>query len=281
MRKWRGICVILLSAALLFGCSSEKPSFTTGGGPIKVEDSVLNDAKTGLIAIGDGFVTPESVMNQTPCSVFAFWGELSKPDKPGKSIIFLDIELGDQLVRKILCEDDTALLYRDGTLYCVDLDGDGVEEILFHQFNGGCGGAGQYNAIVAKLEGEDLSLLYSSLAGQMDTGFSSSFTDGYQMTVVNAHTGYSLTFDAKEEHKMFFDENGKVKSQYSFFIDSFYEFEPKDVDGDGIYEIACKQYTDLLNHPDYVGNACSILKYNTDTQSFEVIDAWFEPYTEE
>ena len=54
----------------------------------------------------------------------------------------------------------------------------------------------------------------------------------------------------------------------------------KDVDGDGISEIICKQYSYYSYHNDYAGTACSVLKFNNQTQAFEVIDAWYEPNTE-
>jgi len=57
----------------------------------------------------------------------------------------------------------------------------------------------------------------------------------------------------------------------------FFSFEPKDTDGDGIYEIEGKQYTSLIGRADYVGTASCILKYNTQSKVFEVIDAWYEP----
>jgi hypothetical protein len=50
------------------------------------------------------------------------------------------------------------------------------------------------------------------------------------------------------------------------------------VDHDGVCEIVCRQYTSYISHSDYTGIAHSVLKFNTQTQKFEVIDAWFEPY---
>ncbi len=48
----------------------------------------------------------------------------------------------------------------------------------------------------------------------------------------------------------------------------------------GISEIVCKQYTSILSHADYTGTACSILKFDPVTRSFQVIDAWYEPNIE-
>ncbi len=68
---------------------------------------------------------------------------------------------------------------------------------------------------------------------------------------------------------------GSVIKQGDILSDSFSEFEPQDIDGDGVFEIVCLQYVSLLGHSDCIGNAKSILKFNSDTQKFAVITAEF------
>lgn len=65
-----------------------------------------------------------------------------------------------------------------------------------------------------------------------------------------------------------------------FMLDPFFIFEPIDRDNDGISEILCKQYTSIRDHADHTGTACTILKL-TPEQTFEVIEAWYEPNTTE
>ena len=50
-----------------------------------------------------------------------------------------------------------------------------------------------------------------------------------------------------------------------------------DVDKDGIFEISCKQYVSLSDHADYVGDAESVLKYNSIAKQFEVVQSAFSP----
>lgn len=62
-------------------------------------------------------------------------------------------------------------------------------------------------------------------------------------------------------------------------VDSFYEFVPQDVDGDGVYEIKGQQYTSLVGDADGIGIANTVLKYNQEKATFEVVDASFELLT--
>lgn len=285
MKKWRSICVILLGMALLFGCSEKQPQKTDDEkGAVQQKENEASETEATeeneppqIIegVTGEGFLTEESLETQSPCQVRLFRQE-QKLDYG--YTVFVEVTAGKRVLQKELGFSTPPALGDD--LYFADIDGDAIQEIIVHYDTGGCGGFGSFVSMVLKLENDEIHALLETY--EFDTGFSSSFADGYQMTVVNEHTGYSLAFDAKEHYSEgFFDENGKAKSQYSFFIDSFYEFAPQDVDKDGIYEIACKQYAHLQGHSDYVGDACSILKYNAETQTFEVIDAWFEPNTEE
>ena len=98
--------------------------------------------------------------------------------------------------------------------------------------------------------------------------------------IKNKFTGYSTILDLsgyKVYHGVYFDETGKPlnKNEENVLFDSFREFTPADVDGDGTFELVCLQYASLYCHADYIGDAKSVLKYNSDTKEFEVIKAEF------
>jgi len=176
------------------------------------------------------------------------------------------------------------------TMYIHDVDGDGREEVIIHQDVDMFGGAGQYRTMVFKITDNELKELFKSPTdgGLFDTGFRSSFLDGCNFQINNIYTGYSETFDFRnyDSKESFWDEKGHPYDWDDWdgwdgswlWVDSFCYLNPIDIDNDGVFEIACEQYSCLIDHSDYIGEAKSILKYNAETQVFEVVDAEFFLY---
>lgn len=169
------------------------------------------------------------------------------------------------------------------SLYFADLDGDKDNEIIVHECKGMSGGAGSWLARVYDFKDgfEEIFTSYDPDNYYFETGFSSTLLKGNKMRVENSFTGYSIEFEVKRESEEYFtewwyDEDGTPKD-HEFMVDSFNEFEPQDVDDDGVSEIVCRQYTSLYSHNDYVGSAISVLKVNAETKEFYVADAYFEP----
>ena len=224
-----------------------------------------------------------------------FITEKSKSDKDIRSVILLrDFErYGDEVYHDLFLavEADTKVIFKDLTynkitgaysekFYLNDIDGDSVEEIILHQCVGMSGGAGQYIARVFKVENDEIIEIFCSetkddSAKRWNTGFSGHPEDDFTFVITNRFTNakYSTGTDRPDRH----DANGKAVSKREIMVDSFNLFLPKDIDSDGICEIYCRQYTSDWGHADYTGDAISILKFNTEKQDFEVVDAWFEP----
>ena len=74
---------------------------------------------------------------------------------------------------------------------------------------------------------------------------------------------------------IFYDEYGNIINSESILCDSFNEFFPKDIDEDGIFEISCVQYVSLNGHSDYIGDAETVIKFNSESKQFEVVKALF------
>ena len=176
---------------------------------------------------------------------------------------------------------DAVVPFFTDTLEIGDIDGDGVDEILVQQDNGGVGGAGSYDSWVFKVGIQRMEPLFcTNREAQFDTGFESTLLDGYGLQITNRFTGYDQTFDIRASHPMMFDEAGNVKAEEKIFADCFSRFTFADPDGDGICEISCEQYVSLHTHVDYVGTAGSILKFDRERRIFTVADAWFSPREE-
>ncbi|MDE6519058.1 MAG: hypothetical protein K2K91_01160 [Ruminococcus sp.] len=186
---------------------------------------------------------------------------------------FLVVEDGEEKYTHELFKSHSDVMYTG------DIDGDGDDEIIVNQLVGVTGGVGSYYSYVFDYENGNITELFSSHMDDMfDTGFSSKLKDNYIVEFSNTFTGFSTEIDYYRNSNLFNDDgtvaNGKNDSDHAMF-DSFREFKPEDVDGDGICEILCLQFTAMNSHVEYVGDAQSYLKYNSDNKQFEVIKADF------
>lgn len=171
-----------------------------------------------------------------------------------------------------------------GRIYLRDFDGDGDDEIALQQTVAMSGGAGQYLSRVFNYSGGEIVEMFTSEGDEslyFDTGYTATVLKERRLRIDNSFTGFSMTLQYGEDQDeylnyWFYDENGEPKEP-SLWVDSFNEFIPEDRDGDGVYEIHCRQYTSLIGHSDYRGDAVSVLKYNNDSGKFEVIEAGFVP----
>ncbi len=201
----------------------------------------------------------------------------------GTSDLYLGIVSDGKMTLKPLkkWENQTSMT---GEIQLCDFDGDGDKEILLQETTGMTGGFGQYLSRIFDYRNKEINEIFSSakdVSTKFDTGFSATVMTECKLKITNSLTGYNETFDYSQaiggsHPKYWYDENGDPKD-LSLLVDSFYEFVPTDIDGDGIFEIKCRQYTSLLGHTDYVGSAVTVLKFNEYSVKFEVASASFEP----
>lgn len=168
-----------------------------------------------------------------------------------------------------------------------DVDGEEGEEIIVQQTTGATGGAGSYRSSVLKITDNEIKTIFSSDGlNPYNNGFSSKVEAPFTVKIINEFTDYELSLDYKDSEGYIggvFDKKGYPIQDSGYdevMFDSFYEFNPVDVDNDGVYELECLQYSSLYGHADYIGTAKSVLKYNSKTKSFKVIDAKFFPLVE-
>ena len=272
------IWIPLLCLLLLCGCAHQVSNEST-----KTTQSVLEDTNTSTeeirketieCAATEGLVTKESLKSNKPCQI-----RLTKQqenEETGYTLV-VEVDTGHTVLKKEL-DFEVIPLSHESMLHLGDVDGDEIKEILIHHNTGGVGGFGIWQTWVLKIEGNEIHTLFENF-DEFDTGFESRFLDGYQLEVENRFTGYSLVFGVKDSHKTYI-ANSIEMPDGNICLDPFCMFEPKDVDDDGICEIVCKQYSSIIGHADYTGTANSVLKFNLNTQLFEVVDAWYEPNTE-
>ncbi len=188
---------------------------------------------------------------------------------------YLEVNLGTDTIMK-----DLGGSFGDSIFIC-DIDGDNIDEIVFQQTKGMSGGAGQYDSSIFKITNGNIETIFNSDSmNKFDTGFFAKLKNGCQLEIRNNFTGYMKTFDLADNSKYclaYFDENEDPLCNETVLIDNFREFIPEDIDGDGVYEIACLQYLSIGGHSNYIGDAECFLKYNVQENDFEVVKAEFIP----
>lgn len=279
--------VILIMIALLCGCTAKNETKINKADPTIPETAPAETQKEEQTPpviesmTGEGFLTPESKESGEPCTVRILRIRDEAETEYEVYYLYLEVDTGTQVLQRKMAECFSFTGPRGDSMYFEDMDGDGTDELIFHHDTGGCGGAGSFRSWVLKVQGQELQVLFEDPKSNdplSDFGFKSRMIDGYQMEVTNSITGYQLVFEARRYEKYCFDENGKPTSDCPFIVDSlFYQFEPQDWDEDGISEIVAKRHTSIRGRSDGVGVACCVLKFNTDTQKFELIEAWYEP----
>lgn len=174
--------------------------------------------------------------------------------------------------------------------YLGDIDGDLLDEILAWTSYGN-GGSGAYENVIYRFENGVLNELYRGDYENhpIDTGFELLLNDGYQYTIQNKITGFSITFTDMTEHAItipHFEDDGTVsewvKSELPYSngenVRNYFRFEPIDIDEDGICEIIVEERFGFASGPRLgIGFAISGLKYDSITNSFIPVKSGFWP----
>jgi len=204
------------------------------------------------------------------------------------NILVLVIDIEGYVVITVLVEESYF-----SSFFLADIDGDGYAEILTRHDTGGNGGAGTHTTEIFKLSESELVKIFANPCWEeydcyaLDTGFKLTLSNGWNYTVDNIFTGFSISFSREiPEENPYFDEKGRVSSyakefnrEGTLYADPyFFIFEPVDVDNDGIFEIMTAQYTFLYGRSDDLGDAYTILSWNAASNEMEIIQAGYWSY---
>ena len=166
-------------------------------------------------------------------------------------------------------------------LKLADIDDDGVEEIfiLLSMHNHGAPGRGQNYSMIWKIYDNGIAEIFNG--DEFDNGFSAELKQGYLAEITNKFVEYSYEFDCSlDEDEFFFDEEGNPCYDDEYFTVSEVVFHPiwnfdiKDVNGDGKNEVMLKQWIWLADCTDMEMDAVTTIAFNDG--EFEVVDATVE-----
>lgn len=289
------VCLMLI-VLLLCSCTTETESITNETSPpVETQEAIPphqnltaqaaefdsdKDLRVSLPQIGLQDVVIQNAINDQLLDEGLYGNVLLLADDRGNFAddCYLAITTSD-MVYAYDC--DTAAMATE--IEVRDFDGDGYSEILLQQAVDAFGGAGQFFSRVFKFKNGSFETIFSSQIDNklIDTGFRLEVLENETFKITNSDFGYQETFKVHSEHREAFlpymyNENGDPDF-HPLWVDSFNEFKATDIDNDGVYEILGKQYSCLSYHNNWFGDCYTVWKYNNETESFEISDAWFEP----
>ena len=182
---------------------------------------------------------------------------------------YIALELGDRIIFYELGNQSL-----EDQIFLCDLDADGEDEIILHQVLDNFGGVGQYLSRIFRVEDSIVEIL---CAEADSTGYRCEPMADHQFKVFNEFTNDSDIFDISSIYpEEYFDETGKLTNEIEIFYSSFLKFEPKDIDEDCFFEIECTQVLYLDQHRNFLGYARTVMKFNKETQKFDVVQSKYQ-----
>ena len=168
-------------------------------------------------------------------------------------------------------------------LHTADIDGDRCDEIILALNQTSTGMDVSYRNLILRYN-QGIEIIFDNISrkeSHFDTGFVTSYSDGYIYHIQNTMTGYSLTFVDCEDPWGFdhFTDEGTVRPQtYSYTGEipihrNFYSLCPVDIDGDGIYEVVGIEGNRGFPATEYV-----LLRYDPIGNTFIVLRAAAFPH---
>lgn len=287
MVKIKYLILMLVLLVLFLGCSFEKnnQTFSTANSS-QSEENISRD-------IVPDYVMQKSLQQEKESSLKL--PELSDTDlridgkianSQNEGFVYLisdyryDISKKHDLYLAVEVMDRTSFYKLEFTsyedyLYLCDVDGDGYNEIVLRQFVDAAGGAGQHVAAVYKIDKGCLRELFFSapIEGRyFNAGFSATVSGDGIIKLTNTNAGYQISIEMLEDDV---NSNEKIGESVPLIYGSLFEFKPKDVNNDGVFEIETSQTLDIIAKGSLKGKATCVLKFNAESQIFEVIEASF------
>lgn len=270
--KYFKMIICFLCIIILVGCCS----------------SCVRDTETSNNRPDGIFVMDLPQINKTNQRIYYVeWGKLTNNSYNDSVMIFSDID--DSSIQSniyLVANTDGKILvynigrwdtvvFQNGSLDLIDLDNDGVDEILLHMEITGNGAT-----ITQIFKVIDESIVLWDDIGTKDVSITSRFENNYIYVMENNEFDFSYLFDIKDLFDIrdelipeFFDDNGKGLGAADIMLLPIDSCVIENVDGDEILE--CSRGVKILRS--YCGQIITRFQYNSESKSMELIKIDFIP----
>ena len=156
----------------------------------------------------------------------------------------------------------------DGEIFLGDFTGDGLAEILTSLPSGGTGGMVMYS--ILSYRDHEPTVLFDQERLTRGPQFSVRFRDGFAASVFNREQArtFDLSVGAAKSRYVeagIYGEDGKLLKKTAGIVNSYSLVQPRDPDGDGVYELVGFQRIWGIYHADTLGIARSVWRW-ADTE---------------
>lgn len=194
-----------------------------------------NRSRASIVAFAQGDVTGDRVIDQV------YLTGTKTPDSPFIQNITLHIRDGRTGVLTSISLRENAGY--NPTLFLGDFTGNGVADILISIATGGSGGIMNY--YIVSFVGNQAKFLFDSAVYNDQYQYEVTYLDNYKVEVVSKqnNTKYIIDISTRgaEYLSEIYDENGKLKSPITGFVNPLSGLYPVDFDSNGVYELLAYQ----------------------------------------
>ena len=280
----RNILIIIVVASTLVSCSvndyeQTKPSEPTNNNEqTQVSNTVLNDylyadfpqlgrKNQRIYQIKWGSIVHTNGLN----SVVVFSD--CQTSESIRSRVFMAVDSEKGIITYEMGEFENAVI-ESGDLYAEDIDSDGIDEIIY------CGEINNNGATISRVYKvvDNQIILLADIAEWDDIftnryGYTYEFLDNCKLEIKNDAVGYSEVQDISDCFRPgFFDDTGKpIEDTISLYFRAYDSRTIVEKDDNGDVILKYMQY--LMDGSFTFGHAVTTLKYNANTNDFDIIDA--------
>ena len=167
--------------------------------------------------------------------------------------------------------------YNIENIYYANVDGEYGDELIIHA---DIDYTGIYDNVVLKITKNGIkSLINKNQLIDFMSCNSSVLKNNFNVEITNSYTGMRKTINVQginnEDYSdSYWEKDGTIAEtdpkDHVWFEESYYVFEPRDTDNDGIYEIVCCQQASLGSPDSLIGYVETVLEFNSKTKKFEI-----------
>ncbi|MGG0668637.1 hypothetical protein [Sporosarcina koreensis] len=214
--------------------------------------------RPGIVAFVSGDVTGDNVIDQV------YLTGTKTSDSPYIQNITLHVRDGRTGVTTSIPLHNNAGY--DPTLFLGDFTGSGVDQIVISMATGGSGGI--INYYIVSFAGNQARLLFDSDVYNNQYQYDVTYQDNYKVEVVSRPNNEKYIIDISLKGADYlneiYDQNGKLKSPITGFVDPLSGLYPVDFDANGVYELLAYQKISGRYHADGLGYILNTLGWKNN-----------------